>query len=65
MTCPNCNALPPLCPVCGRPMLDASTRLPPRMGMSAPRPINHRWWCSQGDGKGTGHHVELTFPHQE
>lgn len=55
----------PECPVCGKLMVEAHRYLPPTMGGSERRIIAYRFLCSQSDGKGTSHCVELNFPYQE
>lgn len=64
MTCPNCSRAAPLCPVCGAPMLNNDRTTHPAMDRPC-RVISHKWSCSDGDGKGTRHYVELEAPHRE
>jgi len=64
MTCPNCSMPTPPCPVCGKPMLRCDSQMPPLMSGRV-RIIDHRWICSQSDGAGTRHIVDLHFPHKE
>lgn len=63
MACPHCHG-PPDCPVCGREMSNCDRVMPPRMSGSS-HIIGHKWICSQSDGAGTQHIVELSFPHVE
>jgi hypothetical protein len=65
MTCPHCLSSPPLCPVCGSPMLNRDRVMSPTMGQSGSRIIGHKWTCSQSDEAGTAHYVELSYPHKD
>lgn len=54
----------PVCPICGRLMMETGRFTPPSMG-GTPRRIDWRWICSQSDDRGEGHIVELRKPHRE
>jgi len=61
--CPHCSKLAPDCPVCGTRMLNNDCVMPPKMNGRS-RIICHKWTCSQSDGKGETHYVELQYPHK-
>lgn len=64
-TCPHCDVPPPACPICGALMVNGDRYMSPRMEDTKPRILSHRWYCSQGDGAGISHFVELRYPHKE
>ena len=64
--CPYCSRpTHPKCPVCGAEMQNNDRRINPTFGRAGYRILSHKWVCSQSDGLGTRHYVELEVPHHD